>query len=256
MKQIKGFLLIALIIIISAGRSQAQNADRYMMFTVHEDDVLPSMVGEYEKIAKEFMDNVKKYNIPGVKWITTQTNDFRYLYVRPISKMADLDDNKFWMTLSEKMGADKLTDLFNRMDKCYNEHVDYILRLDKDLSYMPGGITQTPAGKDYRRFYYIYTTPQNQSKLAEDMKAVKDMFQKKGSKMEYRVYKSGFGAKGDFYMVAIAAKDGEEYEAMDAANTKLIGSDGDELFGKMMKNVSEWKEVTGRMRPDLAYSAN
>ncbi len=255
MKAIKNLLFTALLVIISLMNGQAQNADRYQSYQIHEDVVLPSMVGEYEAVAKEFMNNVKKYNMPEMKWITTQTNDFRYLYVSPISKMADLDNNKGWIALRDGMGADSMTALFTRMGKCYDVHFDYILNLDKELSYMPGGITQTPEGQDYRRFYYLYTTPQNEVKLAENMKAVKDLFQKKGSKMEYRVYRSGFGVKEEYYMVAIAAKDGITFETIDADNNKLLGADADKIFGDMMKYVSKFEEVTGRMRPDLAWSS-
>ena len=119
---------------------------------------------------------------------------------------------------------------------------------------MPGGITQTPPGQDYRRFYYFYFDPQNAGSLTKSMKAVKDMFQKKGSKIEYRVYRSGYGAPRDFYMVAVAAKDGQTYEAMDAANNQLLGADGEKVFGDMMQYVAKYEEVSGRMRPDLAYA--
>lgn len=254
MKQIKSLLAVVMILIFSFGRSQAQNTDNVQLYHVHEDVVRPSMLQDYEKTSKEFMDNAKKYNLPGAKWVTTQTNDFRYLYVMPIAKMADLDDRSFWIKLGEKMGKENLDQVFKNWDKCYSTHFDYIIILNKDLSYMPGGITQTPEGQDYRRFYYIHTTPQNVDKLTESLKEVKNMFQKKGSKMEYRVYESGFGVKGKYFMIAIAAKDGATYETMDEANNVLIGADADKVFGEMMKNVTKFEEVTGRMRPDLAYT--
>ncbi len=254
MKAFKNLSIFALLFFMPFGNGQAQNQSGNQIYTIHEDIVLPSKIGEYEKTIKEFMDSVKKYNIPGAKWITTQTNDFKYLYVQPIPNMAELDNNKFWMTLSEKMGADKLTDLFKRMNQCYDIHADYILTLDKDLSYMPGGITQTPAGQDYRRFYYLYVDPKNTENLTKSLKAVKDLFQQKGSKMEYRIYRSGFGAPRDFFMVAVAAKDGQTFEAMDAANNALLGADGEKDFGDMLQYVAKYEEVTGRMRPDLAYT--
>ena len=245
------FAVILLFAAFSNSRAQTDNRQTYH---IHEDKVLPSMVREYETVAKELTDNVKKYNIPGIKWILTQTNDLRYLYVSPISKMAELDDDTFWDSLRGKMGAEKFTDLFNRMNKCYDVHTDYIITLDKDLSYMPGGIDLTPAGQDYRRFFYVYSTPENMTKLTEALKNVKTLFQQKGSKMEYRIYRSGFGTSESFYMVAIAAKDGADFEAMDTANNKLLGADGEKIFGDMMKYVTRFEEVTARMRPELAYS--
>ena len=73
--------------------------------------------------------------------------------------------------------------------------------------------------------------------------------------MEYRVYRSGFGAGGTYFMVAIAGKDVLTYENMGAENDKLLGEEGGKVFGQMMKNISKMEEISGSMRPDLAPSA-
>jgi len=93
MKAFKNLTFLALLFFMSFGNSQAQGPSGNQAYSIHEDVVLPSKVGEYEKTLKEFMDNIKKYNIPDAKWITTQTNDFRYLFVQPIPNMAELDNN-------------------------------------------------------------------------------------------------------------------------------------------------------------------
>jgi hypothetical protein len=141
------------------------------------------------------------------------------------------------------------------MGKCYDKHFDYVLRLDKELTYMPGGITQTPVGQNYRRFYYLRYTPQQEEKLVASLKAIKDMFQKKGSKMDYRIYRSGFGTGGDYFLVAIAAKDAMTYETMNSENDKLLGEEAGKVFGEMMKNISKMEEVSGSMKPELASSS-
>lgn len=229
----------------------AQGNVNFQSYGVHEDVVLPSMANEYETAVKELVANIKKHNVQELKWITTVTSDFRYLYVYPIANMADLDKDNF-KSLRDKMGADQFSDLFKRMSKCYNQHFDYVLRLDKDLTYMPAGITQTPEGQNYRRFYYLRYTPLQEEKLVASLKAVKDMFQKKNSKIDYRVYRSGFGSGGDYFLVAIAAKDAMTYETMGSENDKLLGEEAGKVFGEMMKNISKMEEVSGSMRPDLA----
>jgi hypothetical protein len=42
---------------------------------------------------------------------------------------------------------------------------------------------------------------------------------------------------------------------LDAANNKLLGEDADKIFGNMMQYVTNFEEVTGRIRPDLTYSS-
>ena len=80
------------------------------------------------------------------------------------------------------------------------------------------------------------------------------MHQRKGSKVHYRVYRSGFGAPNDFFMVAIADKDPLSYEQNAMANQKLMGADAKPVFDGVLENLSKFEEVHGRMRPDMAYA--
>ena len=231
----------------------AQDDNKPQAYWVHEDVVKPGMAGEYESVCKELIGHLKTHNIQGTGWITTSTADSRYLYVSPIESMADVGKSPF-PELAEKMGADKMGELFGRMDKCYDIEQDYVIYLDKELSYMPGGITQTPEGQNYRKFHYLHITPANRSVVKEKMKAIKDVFASKGSKMDYRVYKSGFGNRGEFYMVAVAAKDPVDYAQKGAANQELMGEDGQKAMSGLWENLLKYEEFVGQMRPDMAFS--
>lgn len=231
----------------------AQESKTTQSFWVHEDVVKPGMIAEYEATCKELVSNMKKHSIEEVAFIVTNTADNRYLYVSPIENMADLDKPVF-ATLSEKMGKEAMGALFNRMDKCYDVEHNYIITLDMNLSYQPGGINQTPEGEDYRKFHYLYVTPANRARVKEKMMAVKDMFASKGSKVHYRVYRSGFGTRGEFYMVAVAAKDEVDYAQKAMANDQLIGEDGSKVMWDLFADLLRYEEYTGRMRPDMAYS--
>lgn len=223
------------------------------MYWVHEDHVKPSMVQEYEKAAKALVENCQKHNIQDMSWITTSTNDFRYLYVTPINSMSDINYDGF-KTLQEAMGEEEFGNMFSSMDKCYTSHGDYILMLNNDLTYMPEGFTQTPEGQNYRRFYYVRTTPEHNAKLKEKMKAIKEFYADKGAKVHYRVYESGFGTQENYYLVAIAAEDAVAYETVGDENDAILGEERHEVFGDMMQYVTSIDEVSGMMRPDLAYS--
>lgn len=249
MNTLKKLLLLSFISMAIAGAGNAQNNKLY---SVHEDIVKPSMVGEYEKIVKELKDNLVKYNIPGVQYIVTKTDDFRYLYVLPLNNMADLDKNLF-LPLSEKMGKDKMGELFNRMDKCYDRHGTYTLVLDENLSYMPNGISQTQEGMPYRVFYWYHATPENLDKLAAAGKAVKDYHAGKQSKLHYRVYKSGFGPLDSYYMIAVSAKDPQHLAQMQVENNKLLGEAGAKLINDALLYTSKFETVNAWMMDELAY---
>ena len=169
--------------------------------------------------------------------------------------MADIDKPVF-KTLAEKMGEDKMGALFDRMDKCYDIEHNYVLHLDKELSYMPGGITQTPEGQDYRKFHYYRYTPGNRAAVKEKAQAIKKLFESGGSKLHYRVYSSGFGTRGAFYMVAIAAKDPADYANKIAENNALLGEKWQTTFTNFMGTLTDYEPIEGRMRPEMGYSPN
>ena len=252
MKTRKLTFLSTFIFVLFMGGLNAQNGSS-QAYWVHEDVVKPSMIGQYESICKELTDNMKKYNIQEFNVIVSNTADNRYLWVSPISGMADIEKPLF-KTLSEKMGAEKMDDLFNRMDKCYDIEHNYIIHLDKELSYMPSGITQTPEGQDYRKFHYYHYTPSNRAEVKKKVEAIKTLFENKGSKLEYRVYRSGFGTRGAFYMVAIAAKDAADYSGKIAANNESMGEEWQKTYTDFFSSLKKYEAFEGGMRPDMGYA--
>ncbi|NHF59465.1 hypothetical protein FK220_008945 [Flavobacteriaceae bacterium TP-CH-4] len=253
MRTLKIKLMLAAMLLAPMSIIQAQESGTSQAFWVHEDVVKPSMVEEYERICKELVANMKKHNIQEANMIVANLADSRYLYVGPIENMAQLDKPVF-ATLAQKMGGTAMADLFDGMDKCYDVEQNYVIHLDTELSYMPNGMTQTPEGENYRKFHYLHFAPGNRKMIKEKMKAVRDMFAEKGSKVHYRVYKSGFGARGEFYMVAVAAKDAVDYAQKALENDALLGKDGNQIMGDLFSNLLKYEEYLGRMRPDMAYS--
>ncbi len=246
-------IIIALAIVLTANLAKAQD-NNLQSFWVHEDVVKPSMVASYEKVCKDLTANLKKHRIKGAGMIVTNTVDHRYLWVSPIASMADINYETF-KTLSEKMGPGEMSAMFDEMDKSYDTEHDYVIVLDEELSYMPEGMTQTPEGQDYRKFHYFHYTPANEASVREKALAIKQLFDSKGSKVHYRTYKSGFGTRGSFYMVAIAAKNAVDYETKIAENNTLLGEKWGEVFGDFQSSLLQYEIVEGQMRPDMAYSS-
>ncbi|MBT8259866.1 MAG: hypothetical protein KJN82_01015 [Bacteroidia bacterium] len=249
MKTLKNTLFLALLMLLIPIQNNAQK-----MYRVHEDVVKPSHVMEYENVVKELLDLVKKHNIQEAQWITAVTNNSRYLFVSPIENMAALDKPNFVSELVEKEGSEKIMALFNRMDKCYDTELDYIIYLNEELTYMPDGISQTVEGENFREFHFIYVAPGNRAVVKEKMKAIKALYESKASKVHYRVYNSGFGTDGEYYMVAISGKDSEHMAKKGKENMELLGEDGQNAMWGMYSNVLRYEKVEADMRTDLGYS--
>ncbi|MEJ2112999.1 MAG: hypothetical protein P8X62_04620 [Flavobacteriaceae bacterium] len=246
MQKLKATLLTVFVLCLSINFISGQQ-----MYQVHVDYVKPSKLSDYYKIAKEFTDACKEHN-PQTKWITVSMDDNRYMYVSPIENFADLDANPF-ADMAEKMGDD-FGKIFERFNTCYDKHGDYILVLNNELSYMPEGMSQTQEGQNYRKFYFLYHTPENHSQIRDAIKGVKEMFASKGSKEYFRIYHSGFGNQEDYYMVAVSAKDAIDSATRGKANDELLGEDAKPVFQKLMQSASKFEEYTGWIRTDLGYS--
>ncbi len=244
--------VVMLIAFISISGIYAQDSSKYQVYYIHEDPVNTSMVAPYEKTATDLVANCKKVKLQD-GWLALTMEDYRYIYVSPIKDMADLDKNTF-EPLEKSMGKDAYTKMFDDFNKCYDSHRDYIVVLNKELSYMPGGVNINPQGTPFRQFTYYYVTPQNFAKAHEIAKSFHDLYVKKGSKLQYRLYRSGFGEKENYYLVVVGAKSAEEYAKMSSENNALLGDEGKELYGKLLQITSGIKNVSGTAREDLSYT--
>ncbi len=251
MKLLKlSLLTLTMLVMPMLVSSQEENSNQ--AYWIHEDRVKPGMTDEYEQISKDLIAACKEHNIQDNMWLTMALNDNSYVYITPIDNMASLDMDGF-KTLSEKMGSEKMAALFNRFNPTYDEHGDYVIYLHKDLSYMPGGISQTIDGQNYRTLYYNYVTPENDKAYGEVMKKMKAAFEKHNSKMHFRVYKTGFGVMGSYYMIAVAGESSLDAATKGDENWSLMKDDFDPLLKEMSKYTWKMNEKRGWMREDLGF---
>lgn len=251
MKHLKNFIALILLI-VAPFLALAQGDSDTQAYWIHEDQVKPGMTEKYEKVTKDLIAACKDHNIQDIQWLTVRMNDNSYMSITPVKGMADLDKNGF-ETLREKMGGDKMRALFQRFNDTYDKHGDYIIYLNKNLSYMPGGVSQTVDGENYRLMYYNYVSPENEKGFADTMKKIKSAFEKHNSKINFRVYKSGFGVMGTFYMVAVAAENAMQEAKRGDENWEVMKDDFGPLLTELNKHTMKMEEKRGWMRPDLGY---
>ncbi|OEY73247.1 hypothetical protein [Salegentibacter salarius] len=253
MKTAKLISLLLAIVLLQTTNLFAQNVNQ--AFWVHEDQVKPSMLKEYEAVSKDFIKACKEHDLKDADWATARIDGGTYLTIAPINSMADFDKNPM-APLAEKMGEENFRAIFSRFDKCYDTHRNYMVHLIDDMSYMPNGLTTNTEGEDYRKWHFFHVTPQNVANLRDKMKKVKSLYETKGAKQHFRIYRNGFGSTGDYYLVVISAKDAQSYTKTSEETDKLLGEEGEKLFDDLMQYVHKYESKTGRMRPDLAYNSS
>lgn len=220
------------------------------MFVVHTDHVKFDKMQEYEAVAKEMAELMEKHQIKDGYYTTISVEDGRYVYVSPITSMADLDKNPMG-DLYEKVGEEKFQAMFSKMDECYDKHHDNIVYRLEDLSYMPEGYSTQ--GKNYREYHFLYYAPRHGKAMNEAMAGVKKMFESKGIKNGYEVYHSGFGDDESYYMVAISGTDPVAIAQGGKSNNELMGDEGQAALYNVIKLASRYDQVEANMRPELSY---
>ena len=254
MKNLKFITLLFAMALLPTNSLFSQSTNANQAFWVHEDQVKPSMFKEYEVVTKDFIAACKEHDLKDANWSTARLDDGTYLTISPINNMADLDKNPL-APLVEKMGEEKFRAIFNRFDKCYDVHRNYMVHLINDMSYMPNGLSANTPGEDYRKWHFLHVTPENVVNLRNKLMEIKDLYAKKGAPEHFRVYRNGFGTAGDYYLVVISAKDAQSYIKTSDETEVLLGAEGEKLFDGMMQYVHEYEPITGSMRPDLGYTA-
>ena len=230
----------------------SSNLSSQQMFAIHEDRVYPGAIAQYEKTSKDLIANMKKHSVTGADFLTLMLDDFRYIYISPVENMAALDKNPF-AALDEKMGKEAAQKMWAGFEKCYDEHGDYMITLDAELSYQPSGINNNPEGEYYRTLDYWYVTEANESALREVAKSIKKLYADAGSDFYYRVYRSGFGTMGPFYMVASAAKSPQALQDKQDRVAKATGEKRQMLLSKALGLTRKYETMNGWIRPDLSY---
>lgn len=243
-------LILSVLLLWCSFTLLAQDSEQSQAYWVHEDPVYPSMVLEYEEYCATLVENCKKYNVKKANWITISTDDLRYFHLSPIKSMADLDISRF-SVLQKRMGSDEFNELFDNFDNCYDTHTDYIIHLDKELSYMPEGPKEE---LEFRKLQFWYSTPQNFQKILDLAKSFKELYTEKNAKEYYSLYRSGFGASGQFIMLAISAKSAEDYERIFKETRALLGEERKIIYDELLKSIIRVETLNGYMRSDLSYT--
>lgn len=247
MKTINKLFTVMLILLISTAFLNAQN----QYYRIHVDHVYPSSSDAYEKVSKR-LASLAKENQEEDGWNVLWTTDNKVISIDPVSGWEDLG-KEFMPKTRAKIGDEKFAEIFSEFDKHYDHHNDYIITLSNNLSYMPDGMTTTPAGKNYRKNMLIYHKARDRQKVAEIAEKFKDLYTKKGSKSHYRVYFSGFGNPESYIMVASAAENALEHAKQTEENEKLLGEDSKKLWNELSQYITKIEYIEGNMMPALSY---
>lgn len=258
MKFIKNGIVTLMIALFAFNVAQAQEEQKEteekaksQMFFVHTDNVKFEMAPKYEELAKKFKETCDEHQPKDISWTTVSVEDGRYVFVMPIENMAALDENPM-KEMVEKVGKDKMDEMFGEFDTCYDTYSTEIVYHMPELSYTPKDYNTE--GKHNREYHFLYYSPKHGDDIKDGMKKIKELFEEKGIDNGYQVYHSGLGSNGNYYMVSVSGSSNLEIAETGDKNDKIFGKEGDAAFWNVIKLTSNYDQVNAKIRPELSYT--
>jgi len=247
---------VGLILCFGTALVFAQDAKpKSQLFIIHEDIVKPSMVGQYEKASKNFIEKMKEHNITSMSYGAASSEDLRYLYVTPIANMAELDNNPE-KEMAEKMGEDAMKAMFAQFANCYDSHKNFLVRKLNDLSYQPE-TNGTEAGEmNFIHWNFYHVQPGKEDEARAIAKEWNTLYASKNVQTGYNLYVGGIGVDMPLFVTTQRAKNGVDYQNQEAKITELLGEEGKALTEKTMAITRKFESRNGWARPDLSYYPN
>jgi len=256
--QFKLFLVIlAVCCCLAAGPVVAQDdAPKGQLLSVHEDPVIPSMLGQYEKAAKSLADMITKSGVGSVSYTAASMDNFVYIYFSPVENMAAIDKmGANWGELEKKVGKQAFEGVMKQFDGCYTSHKNYLVRLRPELSYNPDYGSAIADGLLFRQWDFYYIQPGMEDEADNIAKEWVALNKKVALPEGYRLYSGAYGSDTPVFIVVQSAKNSMDFHTRQEAWLKKAGDDGKALWAKTWKVVRKFDTTTGMIRPDLSVAA-
>jgi len=246
--------LIGVLIFFITALSFGQEEPKDQLFSVHQDNIKPSMVGQYEEAAMGLIAAFKEYGMEIPTMFVSQTDDFTYYYLSPIENYAALDEmNAKWGELIEKMGAEKWAELDDAFEGTYFSHKDFIIKRSGELSYTPENPRLVTKDASFIHWDWYWIEEGKESEAMEVTKKFKNLFAANKIADSFTIWTSDIGTDYGLIVVTQIAKDAEDYYAMTSKRGEVIGDEMDLLYEKFVKYVKKYEHENGKLRHDLYY---
>ena len=222
------------------------------LFIVWEDIVYPSKSTEYEAGLKAWVDFNTKYNFP--RPITVyRTDDFHYLTLMPIEKLADMDElEKHFKELGEEAEKDmaKLGKLFAGT---YESETFGVVALRTDLSYAPENqrVKIEEINFVWLNYYYIKSDKEKEAEaIAKEWQA---LWKSKGITDYFNVYQPILWSDMPAMLAAGGALSAADYYSHMEKNVEIMGEEYLTLTKKTMDACRRFEQKTGFILRNLSY---
>ena len=209
--KINRIIYIATVILLAQGSlTFGQVSDeKWDLMLIREDKVYPSMTDDYEMTLMDIKEYVAEKKVKGINYFTHMQDDYVFARVMPIHQLKDLKDG-IHEYVEKKINDPEFTLMMDYLNEAIASYRYYIVQYKKDLSYIPDG-DDWAEGSPYRKWSYYYFQPGTEDEVEAVLAAYKQLYEQKGVKMGFRVFKGFLGIEQPVYQLNTWAEDPLDY---------------------------------------------
>jgi hypothetical protein len=233
----------------------AQDDEQPQMFFVHQEHVKPSMIGEYEAAAVDWMELMRgseaaKGNIEYFAYSGPQVG---FVYVVPIddfshfSEMGDAFD-----AVAEEVGA-PWEEAGHRSDMAADHFESGFYVHRPDMSYEPANPRLSDGEARMVHWDFWYALPDKTDDLEAVAREFVELYKSKNIDTGWNVYQAITGGDLPLYVVAIQARSEADYYANEARLNDIVGEEAEKLGMKALKAARRVEPFVAWFRPDLSF---
>lgn len=243
------FLILALALAACAGKEEVAEASSGL-FLLHQDHVIPNKLDEYKEVAQQFRTAVEEHKVEGLNMYCSLSEEFVFTYAIPIDNYAALEDNLL-AKLADKMGQDKFESMMGGFEGLYSKHLDWVVKLQPDMSYLPK--SQPSEGANYRNWTFVYCKPDKRSEMDQIIKDWVQLYSDNDIQMGWRTYTSVIGPDADMYIVVQWAENPVQMAAMRKEVREKLGDKLSEMQARTTPLYRKRDIQKGWMQEELSY---
>ena len=246
------FLTFLLLMFILPFGAICQTETPSQMLVLYENEIPPSMVSEYEEVAKKELAIFKKLNYPRSYYVY-QTEDFHYWWVVIIEDITDFE--KFIQELGSyivRMEKEEGFDFRQEFKGKTYFMKPTIIQWLPDLSNMPEG-TMDLTKTQYFRWGRCYVKVGEEDKFIQNFEEWIKLFKDNQIETGWNLYTGILGTENPYFIWGEIYDSPLDMETKRAKAFETISEQSDKLWSETLQYLRKIEFNTGWYRPDLSY---
>lgn len=224
------------------------------LFLIREEVAKVDMWDKYESTSKQWVELMDQagLNLSSVR--ASATNDGHYYYLIPINSYADIDNfPEIFGAAVEKIGKDKWSKFIQENEESMVSNRDFVAKWSAKYSYVPK-MPRLKSGEEGFIHWIFFTFKLEKRKEVMDILAEwKALYEKNNIPDGWDIWQIDLGLDNNTMVLTEVAKDGESFFANVKENSDKLKDEEYKLWEKFSANITSFKEVYGKPRPDLSY---